>query len=96
MQEYFGLLELVVETDRAYLGGAESTLYEELLIGCERYHIDILVLQLAHYAVDAAAFHAHAGADRVDAVVIALHGYLGAFARHAGYGAPGQDYSPGH
>ena len=30
-----------------------------------------------------ASLHAHAGSHRVDAVVIALHGYLGTFSRHA-------------
>ena len=45
--------------------------------------VDVLVAQLADDAHDAGTLHADAGADRVDAVVIGLHGHLGALARDA-------------
>ena len=37
--------------------------------------------------MDAASLHTHTGAYGVDAVVVALHSYLGALARDAGHGA---------
>ena len=49
-------------------------------------YIYVLVAELANDAMDARAFHAYACAYRVNAVVIAFHGNLGAFARDAGHG----------
>src|SRR5690606_18876434 len=51
-----------------------------------RDDVDLFALQLAHHGLNAAAAHADAGADRVDRVVIADHGDLGARAGVTGHG----------
>ena len=86
-QVNLGLLVLLVNVDARYLGGAERALDKELDVGCVVHHVDVLVAKLADDAVDAATLDADAGSYGVDAVVVALYGYLGALARHAGYAA---------
>src|SRR5690606_6822159 len=76
---HLGPAVLVVQLDVAHLGRAQRTLDQQLVVAGEVDHVDVLVAQLAHDAVDAAALHAHAGAHRVDAVVVALHGHFGTF-----------------
>ena len=47
-------------------------------------YVDVLVAELAYYAVHTATLYAYTCAYRVDAVVEALYCYLGALARDAG------------
>ena len=47
------------------------------------HHVDVLVAQLLDDRVDARTLHADAGAHRVDALVVGLHGDLGALAGDA-------------
>src|SRR5580700_4789450 len=65
------------------LGWRKGPLDKQLGIVRPVDHVDVLVLQLADDAMDAAAFHAHAGAYRVDPVVVGFHGNFGAFAGFA-------------
>ena len=55
-------------------------------IGRPGNDVDLLAAQLLHHRLDAAAAHADAGADRVDAAVLGDHRDLGAAARIAGTG----------
>src|SRR5690606_15541037 len=49
-------------------------------------NVDFLALQFLYYGLHAAALHADAGADRVDARIVADHADLGPAARVAGSG----------
>src|SRR6185437_9719806 len=56
-------------------------------IGIPRNDVDTLALQFLHHRLHAHAAHADAGADRIDAGILADHRDLGAAARIAGHGA---------
>ena len=69
--------------DRGDLCGAQRALDIE---GCIRRivdHVDILVAQLTHDAMNTRALHTHTSAHRVDAVIIRLHGHLRPLTRDA-------------
>src|SRR5690606_21538209 len=80
------LAGFLVKDDLAHLGGLQGVDQEGRLVVVPGNDVDLFALQLAHDGLDAAAAHAHAGADRVDAVVIGNHGDFRAAARIAGYG----------
>src|SRR5690606_24080792 len=61
--------------------GGQGTLDQQLDVVGPVDHVDIFIFQLPHNAVDTTAFHAHAGAHRIDPVVVRLDGHLGPFAR---------------
>jgi hypothetical protein len=62
-----------------HLGRAQRTLDEELFVGREVDHVDVLVAQFTHDAMDACfPSSPHKRSDRIDAVVVALHRHLGA------------------
>ena len=67
----------------AHFGGAQCALDEELLVVGEVDNVNVFVVQFAHDAMNTRALHAHASAYGVNAVVVALHGNLGALARDA-------------
>src|SRR5690606_3809883 len=78
-----GRRELVVQFDGDGLGRRQRALDELDGVRRPRDHVDVLVAELADDGVDAAPLHADAGADGVDAVVVAHDGHLRAVARLA-------------
>ena len=76
-------LGLLVEIDRGDLRRIQRPLDQQLAVGRPIHDVDILVAQLLDNRVDARTFHAHAGADRIDPVVVRLDGHLGPFAGYA-------------
>ena len=66
--------------------GASALTTKVAVIGRPGDDVDLLAAQLLHHRLDAAAAHADAGADRVDAAVLGDHRDLGAAARVAGAG----------
>ena len=47
-------------------------------------HVDLLVVQLAHDGLNSHTLHANAGAHRIDARVVGLHGDFGTTSWYAG------------
>ena len=86
-KEHLGMLGLLVDADGGDLGRAQGALDEQDGIAGVVDHVDVLVAQLSNDAMDSRALDAHACAHRVDAVVVALNGNLGALAWLAGHGA---------
>ena len=73
-----------VEHDLADLGRRQRVDDEGGGVGRPGDDVDLLAAQLLHHRLDAAAAHADAGADRIDAAVLGDHRDLGAAARIAG------------
>ena len=80
-----------MEGDGEHFGGVEGALDEQAGVGGIVDDIDVFVVHLAHHGGDAATLDADAGAYGVDAVVVAFHGYFGAFARDACHAAHGDE-----
>ena len=78
--------ELFVDLDVVDVCRIEGTLDEEHRVGRVGNHVDVLVSQLAHDAIDATSAHAHARSDWINVGVEAFDGDFGAFARDAGHG----------
>src|SRR5262249_53077210 len=76
---------LLVEHDLGHLGRREGIDDEGRRIGRPWDDVDLLALQFADHGLHAAAAHADAGADRIDAAVVRQHGDLGAAAGIAGH-----------
>src|SRR5690606_28704524 len=76
-------VQLVVDLDGDGLGRRQRPLDELDGVRRPRDHVDVLVAELADDGVDPGALHADAGADGVDAVVVADDGDLRAVARLA-------------
>ena len=86
------LIAVQVDARAAFLGvevhvvhprGRQCALDEQVLVIGEVDDVDVLVVEFAHDAVNPRSLHPDAGTDRVDAVVVAFHSDLGAFARQA-------------
>ena len=71
----------IIEDHAGDFGGAKGAGDEEHRVGSPIDDVDILVAQFADDAVDTGAFHADAGADGIDTVVVRLNGDLGALTR---------------
>ena len=87
IEEDVGFFELFVDLDVVDVCRIEGTLDEEHRVGRVGDHVDVLVSQLAHDAIDATSAHAHARSDGINVGVEAFDGDFGAFARDAGHGA---------
>ena len=75
-----------IEHHLADLGRRQGVDHEGGVIGRPGNDVDLLAAELLHHGLDAAAAHADAGADRVDAAVLGDHRDLGPAARVAGAG----------
>src|SRR5690606_3099321 len=73
---------LLVDIDAGDLRRRQGPLYVQHHVVRKVDNVDILVAQLPHNPVDPRSFHTHAGAHRVDAVVVRLHRHLGALTRN--------------
>jgi hypothetical protein len=83
---HFDAAFLLVDHDAADGRGLERVDDEGRGVLAPGDDVDLLALQFLHHRLDAAALHADAGADRVDAGIAADHADLGAAARIAGGG----------
>ena len=72
-----------VEYDAVDACGVEGTGNHELDVGCPCHDVDVLASEFVYDAAQSATFDADACSYGVDAVVVALDGYLGALARDA-------------
>ncbi len=73
----------MVKFDGRDFGRSEATLHKERGIGRVVHDVNVLVAQFAHNAMDTAAFHANAGTDRINALVVAFYRDFGAFSGKA-------------
>ena len=76
----FDALRVFVDDDLRNFGRGEGVDHEGRRVLAPGNDVDLLALQLLHHRLDAAAAHADAGADRVDAAVIRHDRDLGAAA----------------
>ena len=78
--DHLDALRFLVEHDLGDLGRGERVDDERRGIGRPLDDVDLLALELADHRLHAGAPHADAGADRIDAAVVGMHGDLRAAA----------------
>ena len=80
---------LLIDSDAGDLGRTQGTGDKQLDIAGVVDHVDVLIAELTHDTVNTATLDTHAGAYRIDTLIIALHSHLGTITRHTGHTADG-------
>src|SRR5579875_2878103 len=74
---HFGAFGVLIDHHFGYLGRSKRVDDKGCRLGRPGNDVDFLALELLHHSLHARAFHAHAGAHRIDRRIAAIDGHFG-------------------